>query len=74
MGLKLQRMKHPGGKMTETDRTYEYDAFLLGGFELEPLEEEEQANGSTAVEKPLSLPVNYSLDVIQRLIERLQEL
>ena len=60
--------------MTETDRTYEYDAFLMGGFELEPLEEEAEKPTSKAVDEPLVVPVNYSLDVIKRLIERLQEL
>ena len=60
--------------MTETDRTYETDAFLMGGFELEPMENEAQESAPATLEKPLVVPVTYSLDVIQRLIERLQEL
>ena len=59
--------------MTETDRIYEYDAYLMSGFELEPLEEELEQDPE-AEQKPLVVPVSLSLDVIQRLIERLQEL
>ena len=60
--------------MTDTDRTYDYDVFLMGGFELEPLESETDEPTSKSMDEPLVLPVNYSLDVIKRLIERLQEL
>jgi hypothetical protein len=60
--------------MTETDRTFETDAFLIGGFELEPMEDEVQEPASATLEKPLVVPMTYSLDIIQRLIERLQEL
>ena len=60
--------------MSEPKRKFEAEVFSLGPVDLEILTKIDTEPRSDEKAFPKVLPVSYSLEVIQKLIERLQEL
>ena len=60
--------------MSDSERRYDVELFPYGMLDLDLLAEIDPEEGHETPVKPRIHPVTYSLDVIHRLIERLQEL
>jgi hypothetical protein len=60
--------------MSDTERRYDVEIYPFGSLDLERIPDEKQEGAGEIPLHPGVQPVSFSLDVIQRLIERLQEL
>ncbi len=60
--------------MSESERNYDLEFYSLGSLELEPFPDDDLESAVDIPVKPRIRPLNYSLDVIHRLIEKLQDL